>query len=335
MKKNLGKFLRNVANKIVRIGLSSDKIFQQLCGRRAYIFLFHDVTEKPSQFTSAYSLGVSLECFEAQILWIKKHFKIIDPNQLITNESGERPQALITFDDGLPGYFLNAVPILQKHKCPSIIFLNMEPVQGGVFWSGLATYVADHDPRFHKWRTTVSLAEPDINFLNITPQIVNDYLTWRGDSVEYLREVHKFHGGFATSEMLENAARLPGVYFGSHLFNHRNATTLTPQELTESYLKNERALQGYSNYCNLFSYPFGQPGSCFNRETNRIILSLGAARLFDSIQLSNNRRDAKLLHRINMTDDVVSEALFKKRVLAPSLQNGFNAHKYTPSMALN
>ena len=72
-------------------------------------------------------ISVSTDNFGKQMTYLKKHFNVISLNTLVKNAQ-ERPDTLmdnvaITFDDGYKDNFLNAYPILRKHRLPATIFL--------------------------------------------------------------------------------------------------------------------------------------------------------------------------------------------------------------------
>ena len=108
------------------------------------IFVYHDISDDPSEFSCTFNLNVYPKVFDYQISFIKDNFNIISPDDLLKGKIPSKA-ALVTFDDGFRSYFRNAVPILEKYKVPSIIFLNMEPVKGSVFWSGLITYLCEKE----------------------------------------------------------------------------------------------------------------------------------------------------------------------------------------------
>ena len=114
------------------------------------IFVYHDVSDSPSEFSRSHDLNVRPSLFEEQIKFIKKNFNVISPHHLLRGEIPHRA-ALITFDDGFIGYFKNAIKILEKYDLPSIIFLNMGPIKGEVFWSGLITYLCDKRSDFKSY----------------------------------------------------------------------------------------------------------------------------------------------------------------------------------------
>ncbi len=314
--------VKSSIKRICTIPLFSEALFRRFCGARLFVFMFHDVSNAPSSFSKKYNLNVTPANFSKQLGFINNYFRVINAKQLLQLKSLDEPTALITFDDGLQGYFETALPILTENNCPSLIFLNMEPIEGGVFWSGLVTYICDIDPDFRKWLAAECPERVDVSFLTIEESLVWRFVDSRPIGREkYLEVVRNFHNGFATKEMLEKAACVPGVYFGSHLYNHYNAVQLTTENLKESYVRNMTSLSQYQNSVPLFAYPFGQPGSCLNARTHSVLRDLGAEHLFDSVQLFNSSPGNYLLHRVNMTDDICDLATFKSSLLLPSWRN--------------
>ena len=139
------RFLKSIAKSLVG-GLfrPSGSYFTK---NRLTIFCYHDVSENPSEFSDKHNLNVPPNIFEYQINFIKKNFNVISPDELLDDRIPEYA-ALITFDDGYKSYFTSAIPILKKYNLPSLIFLNMAPVKGEVFLSGLVTYLCDKSSEF-------------------------------------------------------------------------------------------------------------------------------------------------------------------------------------------
>ena len=142
------------------------------------VLLYHEVSDDPSSFMNAPSLNVPPAVFAGQMDFIKGHFNIIDPDQL--REGGfEQPAALVTFDDGMLGYFENAVPIMAEREIPSINFLNMDTIEGEASWAGLLTYLAEYDTRFQAKISGPRGGSP-IDTTTIQPELVRDHLSTIG-----------------------------------------------------------------------------------------------------------------------------------------------------------
>jgi hypothetical protein len=228
------------------------------------VFCFHDVTNQPSEFDDDYGLNVTPEIFEIQLSLIQENFSIITPDDLLEDSIPEN-SALITFDDGFKGFFQNAIPILEKYNIPALIFLNMGAIKGEIFWAGLLTFLCKTRPDFLeqlKERSTGELVNPP--FLACSKKDVECYLENNNEDFKY--KVSKYVGNFATVEDLQYASTNKLIYFGNHLFNHYVPLLMTDEELVDSFKKNENLLKKYPNYRNMFSFPFGQPESCFSKK---------------------------------------------------------------------
>jgi len=266
------------------------------------VFVFHDISDEPSEFCAKYGLNVSPALFEYQIGFIKNEFNIISSDDLL--EARIPPKAaLITFDDGFRSYFKNAVPILKKYSVPSIIFLNMEPVEGAIFWSGLITYLCERKEDFRDYLKSNLLERTTPKkplFLYCSRNLVDSYIKKAGESFE--KEVSQFVGEFATEEDLVEASVNPLIFYGNHLFNHDVPILMSNEELLMSYSQNYDCLIKYSNYRDMFSFPFGQPGTCFRKGQVDLVIKNGAKKVFSSAGNINWNVSSLYLDRITLTE---------------------------------
>ncbi|MDO8505874.1 MAG: polysaccharide deacetylase family protein [bacterium] len=276
------------------------------------IFLYHDVSDTPSEFSRMYDLNVPPRVFRFQMQFIKKYFNIVSPDDILRGHIPPRA-ALVTFDDGLRGYFQNAVPILSEYKIPSIIFLNMEPIQGGVFWSGLITYLCSKRPDFVtllKRKSAYTLGKKPL-YLYCAKSLVKEYLERQAET--FKAEVEAFIGEFAREDDLCKVARNPLIFFGNHLFNHEVPMLMSDEALVDSFSKNTFALKQYSCYRDWFSFPFGQPTTCFTDKQVVLIRQHGAQKICSAYPLVNFDAQSSYLHRIalNASHDSVAKIWFQ------------------------
>jgi hypothetical protein len=262
--------------------------------------VYHDVSSTPCQFSCSYDLNVTPEIFDYQLNFIKNNFNIISPDDLLEKKIPKKA-ALITFDDGFKSYFKNAIPILEKNKVPSIIFLNMEPVKGGLFWSGLITYLCTKREDFKDYlkKKLPEESKRKTLFLNCSTELVENYLEETGKSFE--KEVRDFVGEFADESDLEKASGNPLVFYGNHLFNHHVPLLLSNEELIDSVLKNENELRNYSCYRNMFSFPFGQPDTCYSEKQIDLLFANGISKIFSSNGRINYNCASDYLYRIPLS----------------------------------
>lgn len=251
-----------------------DRVFREA----TVILLYHEVSDNPSALNKKHHLNVSPRIFEDQITAIKRIFNIITPDQLLSGNY-KRPACLVTFDDGFAGSFENAFPILKKHGVPSIIFLNMGPVLGEVFWSGLAAYVCETDSDFVEY---LKKRKPDIRkpyFLFTLPDDISSY--YGPNEMERIySEARNYYGEFASKKHLEESGKNPLVSYGNHLYNHFNCVAFGEKDIREAYEKNQAEISKYHCATDYFSFPYGQEYLCYNKKTVNMIKDLGAQAIF-------------------------------------------------------
>ena len=268
------------------------------------IFVYHDVSHNPSEFSRTYGLNVPPRTFEYQLAYIKRNFNIIGPLDLF-QPARQRKAALITFDDGFSGFFSNAVPILRRHRVPCIAFLNMATIKGGPFWSGLITYLCDKNPDFVRY-LKANLSREDNGlplFLACTEDLVRKYLKRLGSSASILLgNAARFTGAFGGEKDLSRLAGDGLVYFGNHLFDHHVPITMSDEQLVRSYRQNAADLEIYPNYVNMLSMPFGQPGSCYTERQVDLLFKNGVEKVFHSSGRVNHGSRPEYLDRIALTE---------------------------------
>ena len=256
------------------------------------VFCYHDVSNEPSEFSRDFALNVRPDILDYQLGFIKKHFNIVSPDDLL-EDSIPKHAALVTFDDGFLSFFTNAVPILNEHQVPAIIFLNMEPIQGGTFWAGLITYLCSKRADFVKYLQAKADVNPNWPLsLHCSRENVDSYLEQARDSIG--SEVSQYVGPFAREEHLQSVRSNRLVYFGNHLFNHYVPRLMSDKEILLSFNDNADRLKKYGNYRNIFSFPFGQPKSCFTDEQVQLIHENCTQTMFASSQHVNYTRGVPL-----------------------------------------
>lgn len=257
------------------------------------VLLYHEVSEHPGPFMDSPSLNVPPELFARQMRFIADNFNVINPDQLVEGDF-QRPAVLVSFDDGMLGYFRNAVPIMTQMKIPSINFLNMDTIEGDPSWAALATYLVEAEPGFQKMLEQRGLAAP-VQVTVIPRAIVREYLASVSED-DLFGRIREYSGPIATASDLAETQEDEYVYLGNHLANHYSALTLDPTELAAAYTSNQCRLNALTNARPLFAYPHGR----YRQGQNELLRSLGASVLFYSSEGINRDVSDPFYNRLSM-----------------------------------
>jgi len=240
------------------------------------VFAFHDVNNQATPFQKKYGLAISVEEFEQQIDWIKLHFKVVSPSLLINPNADLSGSALITFDDGYAGTFNNALPILKRKGCESLLFLNIGNIENRVpLLPGLVSYLYTHSVEFCQFCEQHNLSVPYQH--SISPALLASFSA-KYDLPSY-EIIEAYSGEMATKETLERWD-CPGVFYGNHLYEHWSFSSLSSTEFNQYYLDNQRALSQYSNHIDLFSFTYGVHPDLKDAPTMHALKKLGMQRAF-------------------------------------------------------
>lgn len=338
MKDNTKSKIKNKIKPLIcdTIGRVFALLYNSSLKKSLTVFLYHDVSEHPSEFSNLFDLNVYPHIFDYQINFIKQSFNIITPDDLLNGDIPSRA-ALITFDDGFRSYFKNAVPILNKYRVPSIIFLNMEPIKRGFFLPAVITYLSIKRDGFN---SNLKNCFPKDAYRKIpcffyyNREEVNSFIANSWDAFKY--KVLRFTGEFAYEEDLADVSTNELVFYGNHLFNHEAALLLSDKELLLSLSRNADELKKYSNYRDVFSFPFGQPAT-YSMSQTFLLFRNGVRKIFSSCGTINKYALASCLDRISLTsfNDSIPRIWFKifRRILTKNqlclIKNNYETDSHT------
>jgi len=295
----------------------TEKIINKFLNKSVFVFVYHDITNYPSEFSQNYDLNVEPEIFFSQVATISKLFNIISPTDLISGNF-DKPAALFTFDDGFKSYFTDAIPILDNFDFPSINFINYDVIKGDLFWPSLITYLCDKDDDYSQYKNFYNIhIERQPEFLFVKEKVVKKYIDEHSHRDSLFNNVKKYQGIFANNNDLKKSEKNHNVFLGSHLYKHLNCTMLSKKRLIYLLNKNFEHLSRFSNFINFFAYPFGQPKKCFNGELNNFLKKQKIIKIFSSSSTLNFNANNYLFDRIALTNEKYDEKslllfLFKK-----------------------
>jgi len=286
------------------------------------VFVYHEVSDKPSNFSLQYNLAVSNSTFAFQMDFIKKYFNVVHPNQIDIGKELPVSAALVTFDDGMLSSFQNGLRILKEKQIHSLFFLNMESIEkGNPIISAEINYYNIQSDELQKFCKEKKLSEP--YYLTITPSLRESFLKTITESVS-LEDIIYYQGPFASLENLRQWADSDLVVFSNHLYQHWNSQALTNEEFTEQFEKNKKSLRRFNNSYNYFSFPNGQPVTCFTDRHINILKNNSVRKAFFSSGGINLNHENFLLDRISLTDDDNCESIIWYRIYQKELRKCLN-----------
>ncbi|HEY7497055.1 MAG TPA: polysaccharide deacetylase family protein [Vicinamibacterales bacterium] len=116
--------------------------------RKAVILMYHRVLtpEELARTGSHPALVVSRETFARQMALLKRRFSVLTVNEFASRLERKVPfensSCLITFDDGWQDNVDNALPILERHNLPALVFLPANYVGSRrLFWQEALTHL--------------------------------------------------------------------------------------------------------------------------------------------------------------------------------------------------
>lgn len=88
---------------------------------------YHAVSDEPMPHVKHLYPPISVAAFEDSLLYLKKHYTLVDTNQIFAHYMQSKPlprnAAFVSFDDGFVECFSVVRPLLLKHKIPCTFFL--------------------------------------------------------------------------------------------------------------------------------------------------------------------------------------------------------------------
>lgn len=286
--------LNYIAKKLYKLRCSLyGKLYSSYRAKGLVIFCFHDITDKPSVFQAENNLYSSCNNFYRQIKWIKNNFRIISPSELDEeSKKGEKPKALITFDDGFKGTFLNGIRILSEMKIHPIVFLNMKNIiYQNPLISAIALYLSKNTKKIEGISGLKNLHlyfNPD-NYCKL-----NDFIELKRE------EINEYQGPLAELNNLLDCDKLGIASYGNHLYEHYNSLSLNKDQLIDSYNLNERELKKFSSYINIFAFTNGRYGTSWNEIMAETLRDCGAKRIMSADGFQNRNLNKYILDRISI-----------------------------------
>ncbi len=279
------------------------KLFNFKFKKKLVVFMYHEISDKPSNYQKEYYLNVRTKNFIKQIRLIKKYFKIINPTDLDNKTNISDNSAIITFDDGFSGSMHNVLDILENEKIYSIHFLNSDTVKNKLSLSAVQKFFKKNKIIYNKY---LSIEE---NIQNIS-----------NSNKDFSDKVRDYTGNFiSNSDLKIFCKKYKYFYIANHLTNHHNVLELSNKQLKQYFLENKNYFLKYKNNINYFSYPFGQENIHYNKKTTDYIYKNLTKMIFSANPKEYNF-DKKIISRLPMFDTITYEYKFLSHIIIQNIK---------------
>ena len=262
-KHKLAKFLLNAVQGFLGVVTSKLRLNEGLT-----VFLFHSITDEPSEYLKSTGMWTSTKSFKNQIEWIRSNFSIISVSSLSSQDSLPPNSALITFDDAWLGSFEAIRNILIPEKIPVCYFVNFGSVIDQFDINAVKLYLS-----LNKQGDRIDI-EP-IKLLESAFTIAKDagFSTFQGPLMTLSQSL----------ELMQSNL----VSIGNHLYHHFDANTISDIDFLNQLLLNQELIDINGGTERLFAFPFGAPNinfeqrhlSILRNESFQLVFSANSNRL--------------------------------------------------------
>ncbi|WMT72947.1 polysaccharide deacetylase family protein [Bradyrhizobium sp. Ash2021] len=253
---------------------------RSLFAGRAAIIMFHEIQK---EFRSELATGTSISLFEHSLSWLRREgWEIVSLEEclerVLRNDRSHR-YAVLTFDDGYRDNVSVALPILERHNAPFLMYVPTgAPTRTlQAWWLGLRELFRSQDDvtidamdtRFHcpDFQAKVSALARAAQWVHEDyhrAAMLAPTFHKAGVSLSALNDRY-----FLDEREIQVLSRHPLVSIGGHTTSHPALKTLDCSSARAEMVDNKNYLQNLTQkpVCH-FAYPYGDPEACGPREEN-------------------------------------------------------------------
>jgi hypothetical protein len=280
------------------------------------VFLFHEVTDYPSEYQIRDGLFHKKKEFINIINWINKSYNIINPLRI--ENTMDQKSAIITFDDGFIGNFDFAIQYLISKKIPSISFLNLKPIlEENPNIVSTVQYLRDNNINFKKFMEKYKLSH-NVH-LDITPKLFKSFIL--NNKKINLDPILLYQGRIVNLKTVIKFSSNEYVFYANHLYEHWNSNILSNIEFKYYYEKNFLELKKFNNSINFLSFPHGFLRKNYLKIINK---SYQPKKSFIYNNGINKNGFVNILNRISLNSLTEVRDIFYYNILRDKIQKTFN-----------
>jgi peptidoglycan/xylan/chitin deacetylase (PgdA/CDA1 family) len=259
-------------------------VMRNTVGGRSIILMLHEVQKDPS---SELLTGTSSDLLDYALGWLKQHgWDLTTLDEFLSRLANRdtRKSIVVTFDDGYRDLASIALPILERHNAPFVMYIPNGALTRTLssWWLGLRELVKarqsividglEHVFHCPDYRSKVAA------FDTVSSWVHQDYR--RGDAV--LRSLRKEKvclealndKYFMTQQAFRSLAAHPLASVGAHTVSHPPLKLLTAAMARQEIEENKKFLEGLTgSEVRHFAYPYGRSGACGPRDEHIVRLT--------------------------------------------------------------
>jgi len=279
-------------------------LYQKLSGKHLVFPFYHSVAFQPlPHIDSLYTLRTEMN-FRNDIDYLLAHFNPIEPQKALTfhheKKHPAKPSFLLSFDDGLSGFYHHESHLLYKKGIPAIVFLNSAFIDNkDLFYRYKASLLINH---LHENPETIRLIsvfladhgiiKKDLSEALLTIKFQDQHLLDKIANIcQYsFKDFLQKQQPYLTTEQIKELSQ-KGFLFGAHSIDHPKYSDIPFEEqfkqtqLSVEYVKNK-----FQQPLSLFAFPFTDDGvsvklfnTFFDPEKTMVDFSFGGAGIKNDI----------------------------------------------------
>jgi len=219
-------------------------------------------------------ISATIDDFEKQIIYLQKHYNIINTQDLIDyiDRGKKLPQnaVLITFDDGYKDVYTYAYKILKKYNVSPIVFIPTDYIGSNkiFWWDEAAQRLRDKGVNLENIRRVLK----DIG--QLSEEKKDEFIRKiRNESKEVGRNLYKTRIVLNWDEINEMSQN--GIEFGSHTCSHPILSKINLDSVEKEIVNSKRFIEEkIGKPVQIFCYPRGRSGD-FNKTHYDILNKAG------------------------------------------------------------
>ncbi len=215
--------------------------------RDACVLTYHNVVPDDQPAGGDTSLHLRRSRFAAQLDLVARTHDVVPLTALLDERRGgrTRPRVAITFDDGYRGAMTLGVRELVDRGLPATVFVAPGQVGREGFWWDLLANGAPLSPALRR-RALTDHGGAD-----------KKILAWARSEGWSVTPVGPLARPAAEDE-LQEAARAPGISFGSHTWSHRNLVVESDESMWRELVSSREWLaERFRSFVPWLAYPYG------------------------------------------------------------------------------